>query len=311
MPAKTRLEAADGGPAAGALQGLFRSYRGRILFTYGLFSLENSLRLAQPFALGLAINDLLASSYRGLAVLAAQLLAFMLVGSWRRVYDARAFTGIYTELATRLVLEQRRRAEDLSRIAARSALSRAFVDFFERDVPGLMQALFSVAGAFVMLGFYDPLLIPFCLAIVAPAGVLNFAYGRKALALNGRLHDQLEREVQVIGRGGPGEVGDHYRGLARWRVQLANWEALNCALMELFVLGLIVAALVRFCGTPGASAGAIFAVFRYVMLFISGLDSAPALVQQISRLRDIGGRLRHGDPSEVPAAATRGEAAGG
>jgi hypothetical protein len=124
-----------GGPFAS----LFRAYRGRLLVTYGLFNLENLLHLAQPLALGRAVDDLLRSSWQGLVRFALLHLAQVAIGAARRAYDTRVFTGIYTELATRLVVAQRGRDVEVSRVAARPALSREVVAFLEREVPILMQ----------------------------------------------------------------------------------------------------------------------------------------------------------------------------
>jgi hypothetical protein len=145
-----------------------------------------------------------------------------------------------------------------------------------------------------MLCLYDWLLLPFCLALPIPAYLVNSAFGRKTLFFNRLLNDQFEQEVEVIGRSQSEEVREHYSRLARWRVKLSDWVAINFSLMELFVLGLMAGALVRFCTAPGVSAGDIFAVFRYLTLFTMGLDSVPMVVQQISRLRDVGRRIGHG-----------------
>ncbi len=51
-------------------------------------------------------------------------------------------------------------------------------------------------------------------------------------------------------------------------------------------------ALARFCSVADATPGDIFAVFGYVLMFVMGLDVVPMLVQQVNRLRDIGGRMR-------------------
>jgi hypothetical protein len=271
---------------------LFNAYRWRILATYVLFNLENLLRLLQPLVLGLAINDLLQSSYRGLGWLLLQHLGHLFISTWRRMYDTRAFSAIYGDLATQLVLEQRAQEVDVSRVAARSALSRQFVDFFEQDVPVLIGGLYAILGALVMLAFYDGLLVPLCLGLLVPAWFLNRAYGRQAFWLNGRLHDQLEREVEVIQDGRPAEVRHHFRLLAGWNIRLSDKEALNFGLMELFVLALLAVALVRFGSVPGWTVGAILAAFRYLLMFLTGLDRIPQLVQQFGRLRDIGGRLQ-------------------
>ena len=147
-----------------SLRILFRANRIPILASYALFMLENSLRLAQPLVLGLAINDLLNQSYRGLAWFIAQHLSHMLIGSLRQVYDTRVFAGIYRDLASEMVVAQRDANIDISRIAARSAMSRAYIEFFERHVPTLIRASWSVVGGMAMLYFYDPELLPWSVA---------------------------------------------------------------------------------------------------------------------------------------------------
>lgn len=270
---------------------LWTLYRGKLLLTYALFCVENLLMLAQPLVLGLAINDLLQSSYRGLIIFLGQHLAHLLIGTLRQMYDTRAFTGITARLSADLVMDQRGREIPVSQVAARSALSRHYVEFFEREVPMVFRALFRVVGALALLAWYDPWLVPICLALIVPAWVLNKIYARKTLHLNGKLHDQLEREIDVIERGRTGEVQEHYRQVGRWRIRLSDWEAINFGLMELFVMGLLLGTLLR-VGLSAAAPGDIFAVFRYVMMFLMGLDSIPRLVEQLSRLRDVGRRLQ-------------------
>src|SRR5262249_47332012 len=193
-----------------SLLGVFRSYKGRLLFTYALFNIENMVRLAQPWALGLAISDLLRSSYVGLTVFAGQHLLYLGLSAWRRMYDTRAFTGIYTDLAERLVVEQRKQGVEVSTVAARSALSRQMVDFFERDVPFLVEAVYSVVGTLVMLALCDVVLVPICLALLVPTCFISVWSLRRTRVYNRSLHDQLEREVEVIGRNDRREVRGHY-----------------------------------------------------------------------------------------------------
>jgi ABC-type multidrug transport system fused ATPase/permease subunit len=174
---------------------IFSAYRWRILATYALFSLENLLRLAQPLVLGWAIHDLLRSSVYGLAIFFGQHVSYLALGAARRVNDTRCFTRIHADLAAGLVLDQRRRQVEVSRVAARSALSREIVDFFERDVVLVLYILYSVIGALVMLCWADWVLVPWCLALLLPAYLLSRWTGRQSLLLNGRLNDQLEHEV--------------------------------------------------------------------------------------------------------------------
>ena len=62
---------------------------------------------------------------------AAQHLAHLVIGVARRAYDTRMFGRIHADLVTQLVLDQRRREVEVTRIVARSSLSRDFVHFFQ------------------------------------------------------------------------------------------------------------------------------------------------------------------------------------
>jgi len=272
------------------LKGLFRKHRGKMLLTYALFNLENLLRLAQPAALGWAINDLLQSRWLGVWVLVAQHLSHMLIGSIRKMYDTRAFTAIYAELATDVITSQKADNEAVSRIAARSAMSREYVDFFERYVPMMIRSGYSIVGSLLMLGWYDPWLIAYCGGLILPALILNAVYSRKTFQLSSGLHDQLEHEVDIIKDGSDADVREHFDKAASWRIRLSDAEAINFSVMELFILGVMIACLIRFCSQGSPEAGDIFAVFRYVLMFMMGMDTVPKLVEQLSRLKDIGKR---------------------
>jgi hypothetical protein len=284
--------AAPPAPGRWTLWAVFCAYRWRILFTYGLFNLENLLRLAQPFVLGWAIHDMLQSSLRGLAVFFGQHLLYLSLGAGRRMYDTRAFTRIYAEIASQLILDQRGREVEVSRVAARSALSREIVDFFERDMAAVLYLLYSVVGALLMLCLADWVLVCSCLALLLPVCLLSRWNGRQSLLLNGQLNDQLEREVEVIHRAQPREVSRHFNLISRWRIMLSDRDAWSFGLLEFLVFGLMAAALVRTCAVPSANAGHIFAVFGYVLMYVGGVINVPLLVQQFGRLRDISRRLQ-------------------
>ena len=84
-----------------SLRSVFSAYRGQILFTYLLFVVENLLRLAQPLVIGIAINDLFASSFRGLLLFLGQHTLHLAIGTARQMYDTRVFTRIHSDAAGR------------------------------------------------------------------------------------------------------------------------------------------------------------------------------------------------------------------
>jgi ABC transporter transmembrane region len=241
-------------PRPGSAQGLhvlravFRARSGPLLLTYVLFALENALWMAQPFALSLAIDGLLNKSYYGVLWFAIQQVGYVSIGVWRRSYDTRVYSRIHADLVARLVLEQHRREVAVTCIAARTALSREFIDFFERHVPMMMQVAFLTIGGLTILAAFDRTLVLLCSALVIPTSLMNAAYARKTLALSGQLHDALEREVEVIGRGDAHEVHGHYERVAGCRIRLSDSEARSFGTTGIFVLALMVASLFLSCG---------------------------------------------------------------
>jgi ABC-type multidrug transport system fused ATPase/permease subunit len=200
------------------------------------------------------------------------------------------FGRIHADLVTQLVLDQRRREVEVTRVVARSSLSREFVEFFERQVPVVIQTVFLMIGGLVILATYDNALVLLCIALIVPASILNACYARRTLGLSGRLHDALEREVDVIHRGESSEIREHYGRVVQCEIGLSDSEALNFGAMELFVLALMAGTLVISCGGVAATPGEIQAVLRYVLMFAGGLDGLPYLIQQMSRLCDVGRR---------------------
>ena len=109
LPSSQRETQSDHAPNSWSLRTLFGVYRSRLLVTYVLFNVENLVALGTPWALGSAIDGLLRSWPPGLLIFAVQQLLFLALGTARRTYDARVFARIYSDLATRLVLDQRGR----------------------------------------------------------------------------------------------------------------------------------------------------------------------------------------------------------
>ncbi|MFM7428111.1 MAG: ABC transporter six-transmembrane domain-containing protein [Elainella sp.] len=274
------------------LQGLFTNYRWSILRTYGLTLLENLFELLYPWAIGVAIDGLLQKDYASLLPLAIAWIIHTFIGVSRQIYDTSIFTRIYGNLATSVVLEQARRGVSTSQIVARSALSREFVDFFEQDIPQIITTLFSFIGALAMLYLYDSQIGSYCLILLLPLLVINHIYARRSRRLNRRLNDQLESEVEVLSKPAPAAIDRHYRLLAKWRIRLSNAEAANWGVMELFVIALSVVVLIRTVTLPHTQPGEIYAVIAYFWNYVSSLDDVPRLVQQFSRLQDIGERMQ-------------------
>jgi len=128
-----------------ALEAL-RQFRWRIFLTYGLTFVEDLLELSYPWATGVAIDGLLDQNF----VLAAPIVgAWTLrsaIGCFRQMYDTRLYTDVYNSIVTETIMRQRGAGIAATSVAARSAMSRDFVTFFEKDVPVVVTALIGMVN---------------------------------------------------------------------------------------------------------------------------------------------------------------------
>ncbi len=260
--------------------------------TYSLTLLENLCTLSYPAITGWAVDGLLKGSYRGLSALIAVWLVHLVTAFVRQRFDTRVFMGLYARLAVLTVAEQKRLGHGTSIVSARVEMMRDMVGFFEADVPAMFSQVVTVVGSLVMLFTYDLQAGLIAMAVLLPMGLVNAWYWRRALRLHRGLNDQIEREIEDIEAARPLRLRRHFGRVRRWHVQLSDSESWTWTVTELATIVALVVLLIDFTRSASFSAGAIYAVLAYVFDYLEGLDSAPALVNNVARLRDIRARLR-------------------
>jgi ABC-type multidrug transport system fused ATPase/permease subunit len=273
------------------LSTLSRAERLSIAGTYSLTLLENLCMLAYPAITGWAVDGLLKGSYRGLSALIAVWLVHLVTAFVRQRFDTRVFMGLYARFAVRTVAEQQRLGHGTSIVSARVEMMRDMVGFFEADVPAMFSQVVTVVGSLVMLFTYDLQAGFIAMAVLLPMGLVNAWYWRRALRLHRGLNDQIEREIADIEAARPLRLRRHFGRVRRWHVQLSDSESWTWTVTELATIVALVVLLIDFTRSASFSAGAIYAVLAYVFDYLEGLDSAPALVNNVARLRDIRARL--------------------
>jgi ABC-type multidrug transport system fused ATPase/permease subunit len=247
------------------LKQIMLQHRYRLLLTYILFSIEMLGNLLRPFFLGVAVNDLMKGSYRGLIILSAVHLCWLGVGIIRHRLDTRTYSAIYSSLVTRF-LSRRYQKTDVSRLSAHSTLAREFVDFLEFDLVYVMEALFSIVGSLLLLFLYDTSVVLVCLSILLPVILFSWLYGRRMQQLNRQKNDEI---------------------------RISDQEAWNFGIMELMVMLVIGVSLLLTNKAAGAGmeAGSLIGIYSYIQRFVSGLDTIPYTVQRLSSLSDITRRI--------------------
>ncbi|MTD25601.1 ABC transporter six-transmembrane domain-containing protein [Erwinia sorbitola] len=285
---------AASGSAAITLKRLGRRHSKKLIITLLLVVAENITYLLYPLLAGFAINATLNAKPAHALLYALMVLVMWAIGAARRSVDTRTFARIYAELAVPVILQQREDKHSHSTIAARVALSREFVDFFEKHLPVLITTLASISGAAVML-----LLIEFwtgiaCLGILLFFSLFLRRYTHKNELLFGRLNNRLEREVRFVSHANTSSLVRHYRVLAGLRIRLSDREALGYLSIGAMVALLFAFTIVSMANSGGSDAGHIYSVMTYMWMFAMSLDDGPQLLEKYSQLKDIGKRVNTG-----------------
>ena len=269
------------------LAGIWRTYRPKIISTMGLLTAERVCAVAVPFVLGIAINDLIAGSLRGIVMLAGLELTVLAIGVGRRLYDTRVYAGIYTDIADQQAVKSHL---PITKRAARLQLGRELVDFFEWELPQLAASIIGIIGAFGMLLYLLPSIGAVGIVVALVIGLVFLASKRRMFSLNKLLNNELERQVTMLEANREFGRRLHLSRLARWRIHLSDLEAGNFAVAELLLAALIIAAVV-ISVRSGMSIGEVFAVLTYLIDLGEALIVLPWTYQQSIRMQEIGGRM--------------------
>lgn len=276
------------------LQGIAKAYPGKLATTFSLVVMENALFLAYPLFAGFAVDAMVRGDKYQALLYAIVVLGFWAVGSARRAVDTRTFTAIYADMAVPVILGQRKLDQSTSTAAARVVLAREFVDFFERLVPTIATAIISLLGAAVMLVALEPWVGVAAVIALSLCATVAPEFSRRNERLHERLNNRLEKEVGLVERVGSHGLGRHYRLLSRVRTALSDREALAYLVIGMVAALLFAIAIWQLATGGHATPGHIYAVMTYLWTFVTSLDEAPAVIDQMARLKDIGKRVAPG-----------------
>ncbi len=277
------------------LRSLINLHRRQLLLTYFLFSLEMLGTLLRPFFLGIAINDLLKHSYRGLIILSTVHIIWSIIGTVRHMYDTRTYSAIYVSLVSTF-LKNRHSKSDVSKLSAHSTLAREFIDFLEFDLVYVIEAFYNIIGSLILLFFYDSSVVIICLAVLIPVIFLSKLYGRRMQFLTTKKNDELEKQVDIISFADNKSLYTHYNNLRKWQIKISDQEAFNFGFMELMVIIILAASILLTYQKSHQEilAGNVVGIFFYVSNFAKGLETIPYIIQRLVTLTDITERIELG-----------------
>ena len=246
-----------------------------------------------PNLIGVAIDDRLAGSNRGVTQLAAVSLVMAALATARRAHDTRLYARIYERASGAAVAQE----TGVSTKTARLNMLREISDFLEWTLPDLLLSLAGFFGSLMFLLGLDRSVFWAALAMaLVVVGVYAFTT-RRTVAFNHGFNNEYERQVDVLVTNDPAAVRRHVGLLNSWLIRLADLGAANVAVSLVLATALQVFAIVT-AADRHADPGVVFSVVLYVVEFAAVAPFVPTTWQEYLRLRDI---VRRFDAAAAPA----------
>lgn len=274
-----------------SINSLLLRFRWKILFTFALVTLEALTGILFPLLIGIAIDGLLEDSIDGVLYLSIAGVAALIVGSARRFYDTRIYSGIYCRITPEMIQNETNKDASVSRISARTGLLTEFVEFLENSMPEMINALISVVGILAIIATLNIDVFFACLSIL---GLIVFIYtitGKFNYKLNTKYNNQLEKQVDVLTARDSIAIKSFYQELMRWNVKLSDLETINYFVIWVGVIAVFIYTPITVIGAGILSYGLVFSIIMYVFDYTGSIVSFPLFIQQVIRLKEISVRL--------------------
>ncbi|MEC0236149.1 ABC transporter six-transmembrane domain-containing protein [Paenibacillus kribbensis] len=124
-----------------------------------------------------------------------------------------------------------------------------------------------------------------------PIVLINRWFGRRAYRLNNGLNNRIEVQSDIIMHQPLSIVRHHFNRMQFWRISISNTEAITWGIVDIMVIILTVATLLRLTHLYGITVRTIYAIISYIWMFKDAVNDIPVIVDNVSRVYDIGGRV--------------------
>jgi len=275
---------------ANFIKGIVNHHRKNLLLTYTLVLIEKLGELSIPFFLGLSIDGLIKQNFIPILYLVVVYLIWATIVTIRHRYDTKTYTNIYNQVVFDLIGNDK--DPNTSKIAAHATLIREVVDFMEFDMVYIATAFINIIGAMAMISTYSIDVVLLCLTLMVPVLYLSKGYGLSMRELSQKKNTELEKQVDVISNGNILETKHHFNILRIIQIRISNKEATNYWQLQLVSLVLLIGSLLIMGFKGAVQAGALVAMWSYLLTFLNGLEIIPYSIQRWSNLKDIINRIR-------------------
>ena len=278
-------------PSYTLLQQIWSENRGSIFFVYLLNIIEELFYLFIPSAVGLLIDTFIDGKGYGIMAFAVVYLGWQGTAVYRQIMDTVIFTRLFNHYSLQVIEDHQSKDIATTKINARVELMNQVVQFFEWDLPFIVNSLISIVGSSALLYFYNPKLLIVSLIIIFPSLILNYFYAKRILVVTTQINDHYEYQIDAIDSKDQNQQRSYFEKLRGLNIKRSTLEAINFGLLEVFVCLMILISIYIICHTDGMNYGSIVASYGIILRFAYGFDFIPHTTTKLASIKDIIQRL--------------------
>lgn len=278
------------------LKELFLQNRWQIVGIYALMLIAEGIQAAMPALLGGAIDAAIAAGQAAVSGGALVLsnvnwmplvlwlgvdIGETLLNTARYVIDTRVFGAVNVDLMSRVAREQFAANCTDSQAQTRINLASKMTHFFESTVPWIIGCSVSFLGGLWALYALNSAVFWATCVFLVPVAIRGFVLAKRLIPENIKYYDESEKNMDVIKSRDLGQITQHYQELLKINIRISNLHAYSFSVMNILQVTL-VAVILYFLGvSPGVTAGAVYAVYAYVLKVTNNVDALPNLITDV------------------------------
>jgi ABC-type multidrug transport system fused ATPase/permease subunit len=213
-------------------------------------------------------------------------------GALSRFYSGKIYSKLYVDIADEVISSSTIKGYPPSRTLARAELAKDYVTFLKDRLPEIIWQIFATFGGIIALYFYDWRIAAICFAVVFPIAYIYNRYRKNVIELQKVLHDNREDLYTLFEDQNAETVRDYYQRLVTPQTRISKWNSLNYNITKLLMMVILVVVLFICVDVDKFSTGSIYAIVSYLWTFILSTDYLPGLMESVTSLIELNGRLR-------------------
>jgi ABC-type multidrug transport system fused ATPase/permease subunit len=216
----------------------------------------------------------------------------VLGGTLNRLYSGRVYAKMYADIATRVVVNSKKRGFPASKVLARAELAREYIVFFKERLPEVSWQLFATGGGIIALFFYDWRIAAVAFIVIFPVVWINNLYRKNVVTLHKNLHDTREDLFRLVDEKDTSKIHQFYHDMVPPQHKIAKWNAIDYGIIKVILMFIFIGVLFICVDVDNFSTGKIYAIVSYIWTFIASTEYLPGLMESFTSVKDLSSRLK-------------------